>query len=388
MAKILHGRSRLILLLLILLIGLALLCRLASRSVFFQAFLGSGSETDVSLPPGFSINVFADGLDGPRFMALGPDGHIYVADRGNNRIVILPDDDGDGVADETMVFAENLNSPHSLAYHDGAWYVGVPSGVVRLQDTDGDGRADETTTIIDDYPSGGHSTRTVAFLPDGRMVVSVGSSCNVCRESDPRRAAIVVYDGPEGGGEMIYASGLRNAVGLAVRPGSGELWASNNGRDLMGDDVPPETIYQVAQGADYGWPGCHSGTVPDPEFGGENACQGVLQPVVQMQAHSAPLGLTFYDGETFPAEYQGDLFVAFHGSWNRTVPTGYKVVRLDFMDGVAANAITDFATGWLEPETETVDGRPVDVTVGADGALYVSDDRAGLIYRIQYTDSQ
>lgn len=358
--------------------------RAITSRVNLAAVQGSGGVAELQLPPGFSANVFAQGLNGPRFMALGPEGDVYVADRGASRIVALPDDDGDGVADEIRVFADGLSAPHSLLFHEGAWYVGVPSGVVRLEDGDGDGVAEQRETIIDDYPTGGHNTRTVAFLPDGRMVVSVGSSCNVCEEEDARRAAIVVYDGPDGSGEQIFASGLRNAVGLAVQPQTGALWASNNGRDLMGDDSPPENIYIVREGADYGWPYCHSGDIVDPDFGDGDACNGVELPVVEMQAHSAPLGIAFYDGEMFPEAYQGDLFIAFHGSWNRSVPTGYKVVRLPLNNGEVAGAVEDFATGWLDLEGNSSSGRPVDVLVGAAGELYVSDDKGGFIYRIVY----
>lgn len=362
-----------------------LLYRALSARVNLTGALGSGEATEVQLPDGFRSNVFAQGLNGPRFMALGPDGVIYVADRGNDRIVALPDADGDGRADEIRPFATGLTSPHSLVYHEGAWYVGVPSGVIRLEDTDGDGMADARDVVIDDYPtSGAHTTRTVDFLPDGRMVVSIGSSCNVCKEEDERRAAIVVYNGPNGNGERVFARGLRNAVGLAIRPESGELWATNNGRDFMGDNAPPETVYVVRDGADYGWPYCHSGDIVDPDEGFPRACEGVEEPVVEMQAHSAPLGLAFYTGATFPDAYRGDLFIAFHGSWNRSVPTGYKVVRLPFEDGQPADDAVDFATGWLDLETGEASGRPVDVLVGGDGSLYVSDDKGGFIYRITY----
>jgi glucose/arabinose dehydrogenase len=173
-----------------------------------------------------------------------------------------------------------------------------------------------------------------------------------------------------------------------VRPETGELWASNNGRDLMGDNRPPEDIYLVRDGADYGWPTCHSGDIVDPDLGSRGDCEGVAQPVVEMQAHSAPLGITFYDGEMFPAEYRGDLFIAFHGSWNRSVPTGYKVVRLPFEDGQPADAVEDFAVGWLDRRNNNAGGRPVDVLVGPDGALYVSDDKGGYIYRISYEEAQ
>jgi glucose/arabinose dehydrogenase len=351
----------------------------------FAGMVGAGGVAEVTVPPGFAVNVFAEGLSSPRFLQMGPDGAMYVADRGNGRIVRLPDDDQDGVADSIELFAENLDDPHSLVYHEGAWYVGVPFGVVKLVDEDGDGRSDSQIVLIGHYPTlGSHSTRTVAFLPDGRMVVSIGSSCNVCVETDELRAAVVVYDSAEATGERIFAPGLRNAVGLAIHPETGELWTTNNGRDLLGDDLPPETVYIVRDGADYGWPYCHSGRIEDPDEGFPGSCEGAEAPVVEMQAHSAPLGLVFYTGDMFPEEYHGDLFIAFHGSWNRTVPTGYKVVRLPLDGSTPAGPVEDFATGWLNEETQEATGRPVGVAVGADGALYVSDDKGDIIYRISY----
>jgi glucose/arabinose dehydrogenase len=363
----------------------SILRTLVSGQANFSAVRGETGAASLQLPPGFQANIFAKGLNGPRFIAFGPDGALYVADRGNNRIVTLSDSDGDGVAEETRVLADGLERPHSLVFHEGAWYVGVPTGIVRLEDTNGDGAADVRTTLLDDIPtSGSHRTRTVEFLPDGRMVLSVGSSCNVCEESDPRRAAILVYDGPEATGERIFASGLRNAVGLALHPASGELWATNNGRDLMGDDLPPDTLHIVREGVDYGWPRCHAGSVPDPQYGEADACDGVVQPVTPIQAHSAPLGLAFYTGDSFPADYWGDLFIAYHGSWNRSVPTGYKVVRLPLDGGEQVGPLQDFVSGWLDEATGAASGRPVGLAVGPDGALYVSDDKGGFIYRISY----
>ncbi len=369
------------------------ICVLAAAMVYLQfrnqinlaGAIGSGSAAQVSLPPGFSMNVFAEGLNNPRFLNFGPDGVLYVADRGNGRIVQLPDANKDGRADEIRTFADNLNSPHSLVYHENAWYVGVPSGVVRLNDSDGDGATESTTVLIDDYPTRGHSTRTVIFLPDGRLAVSVGSSCNVCDEEDERRASVLVYDGPEAAGEQIFAAGLRNAVGLAIHPQTGELWASNNGRDLMGDDLPPENIYIVEEGANYGWPVCHSGRLVDPDMGYEGACDGVTQPLVEMQAHSAPLGIAFYSGDTFPEEYHNDLFIALHGSWNRSEPTGYKIVRLPLDGSTPGGPVEDFATGWLDASSGAASGRPAGLAVSPDGDLYLSDDKAGLIYRITYS---
>ena len=359
---------------------------LITSMVDISGVVGGGGEASLQLPPGFTADVFASGLNGPRFITFSPDGVLYVAERGADRIVALPDTNGDGTADSTVVFADGLNSPHSLVFHEGTLYVGVPSGVIRLQDNDGDGAAETQTAVVDTLPASGvHSTRTVAFLPDGRMVVSVGSSCNVCNEEDERRAAVVVYDGADGGGERLFAGGLRNAVGLAIHPETGQLWATNNGRDLMGDNLPPDSVYIVQEGLDYGWPRCHAGLLPDPDFGGVNGCDGVTQPVADIQAHSAPLGLAFYTGTAFPANYQGDLFIALHGSWNRSEPTGYKVVRLPLDGSTAAGPLEDFATGWLGDGAGEASGRPVGLAVGLDGALYVSDDKGGYIYRITYS---
>ncbi len=372
----------------VLVVGCFVLYQVISSRINFRPSLGDGGVAEVQVPPGFEVQVFAEGLNGPRFMAFGPDGVLYAADRGNNRIVALPDEDGDGAADEIRVFATDLERPHSLVFHEGAWYIGVQTGVVRLVDEDADGTADSKESVANLPTGGSHSTRTVEFLPDGRMVVSVGSTCNVCEEEDPRRAAVVVYDDANGTGESLFAIGLRNAVGLAIHPTTGELWATNNGRDLMGDDLPPENVYIVREGLDYGWPRCHSGDISDPEFGGPNACDGVEQPITAMQAHSAPLGMVFYTGQDsehpFPKEYWGDLFIAFHGSWNRSVPTGYKIVRLPLDGSQPTSSVIDFAVGWLDEATDEADGRPVGLAVGPDGAMYVSDDKGGFVYRIWY----
>jgi glucose/arabinose dehydrogenase len=337
----------------------------------------------IHLPPGFGISIFTGVLNGPRMMTLGPDGELYVAERGGGRVVRLADRDDDGVADGVEAVATDLEAPSSIAfYKDGSLYVGETTRILRLSAPDEDGFFQEREVIVDALPSGGHNTRTVLFSPDwSTLFVSVGSSCNVCLEEDERRATIVRYN-PDGSGEEIFARGLRNAVGITLRPGTDELWATCNGRDWLGDDLPPETVYVVHEGDDAGWPYCHSGRIVDPDFGTDDSCDGILAPVIEMQAHSAPLGLTFYTGQRFPMEYQSDLFVAFHGSWNRTVPTGYKVIRVPVRDGVPGPA-EDFATGWLR-DSGTSWGRPVDVLTGSDGSLFISDDSAGAIYRVFY----
>jgi glucose/arabinose dehydrogenase len=342
-------------------------------------------QETINLPPGFGISVFYAGLSDSRMMTLGPDGALYVAERGAGRIVRLPDRDGDGVADGVEIAADGLRSPSSLDFAtDGSLYVGETTRILRLSDPDRDGVFQEREVVIDGLPSGGHSTRTVLVSPDGAyLYVSVGSSCNVCIEEDERRSTIMRYN-PDGSGSEVYAEGLRNAVGITFRPGTNELWATNNGRDWLGDDQPPETIYIVQQGDDAGWPRCHAARIVDPEYGEAGACEGVAEPEVEMQAHTAPLGLGFYTGEQFPEAYRGDLFVALHGSWNRSVPVGYKVVRIPIENG-QAGGVQDFAVGWLR-ENGSNWGRPVDVVTGADGSLFVSDDAGGVIYRIFYSE--
>ncbi len=346
----------------------------------------------IQLPEGFGISVFAQGLSDPRMMALGDDGEVYVAERGANRVVRLPDRDDDGVADSVEVVAGSLTVPSSIAFSPdgGSLYVGETRRVLRLSLAGDPLVADRVETVVDGLPSGGHSTRTVLLSPDGAwLYVSVGSSCNICLEEDPRRAAVVRYRA-QGGAETVFATGLRNAVGMAFRPGTSELWVTNNGRDRLGDDQPPETVYLVGEGDDAGWPRCHSGRIIDPDYGTAGDCDGVLAPVVEMQAHSAPLGLTFYTGTQFPETYLGGLFVAFHGSWNRSEPTGYKVVYVPVESttsgvsgrgGAGAGPVMDFATGWLQ-ESGSQWGRPVDVLTGGDGSLLVSDDYGGRIFRI------
>jgi glucose/arabinose dehydrogenase len=336
----------------------------------------------VYLPAGFEISVYARDLDDPRMLAIDPQGRLCVAERGAGRIVCFADENADGLPEKQVVVASGLNSPSSLAfYRDGSLYVGETTRILQLTQPDQEGVFQNSQTIIEGLPSGGHSTRTVLFSPDwSSLYVSIGSSCNVCEEQDPRRAAIMRYN-PDGSGGEVFASGLRNAVGITFRPGTDELWATNNGRDWMGDNQPPETVNLVRQGEDFGWPRCHAGRIPDPEFGGSDACQGVADPQVEMQAHSAPLGLEFYTGTQFPQEYQGDLFVAFHGSWNRSVPTGYKVVRIP-MQGATPGPVQDFATGWLINNNSW--GRPVDLVTGPEGSLFLSDDAGGRLYRIFY----
>ena len=342
------------------------------------------NEPPLKVPAGFAIEVFAARAGSPRFMVLDPAGTLLVSEPAKGRVLALPDRNGTGKADTIQTVVDGLDRPHGLAFKDGALYVAENGRVQRFRYDPATLKATQPAVVVPGLPAGGgHWTRTAVFGPDGALYVSVGSSCNVCRESDKRRAAVLRYNA-DGGGEHIFAAGLRNAVGLAFQPGTGALWATVNERDWRGDDLPPDMITEVRDGAFHGWPDClvvGGKAIPDDRFEKGARCDRVTPPTVEIQAHSAPLGLAFYTGTQFPAEYRGSLFVALHGSWNRTVPTGYKVVRVRFRDGKPAG-VEDFATGWLEGRSAY--GRPVDLIVGRDGALYLSDDGAGRIYRISH----
>jgi glucose/arabinose dehydrogenase len=338
----------------------------------------------IRLPPGFAIEFFARELGHARFLALDPRGTLLVSVPRAGRVLALPDDDRDGRADAVLPVVEGLDLPHGLAFLDGRLYIAETGRVVAFAYDPAARRVLGAPAVVvpDLPPRGGHWTRTIVFGPDRRLYVAVGSSCNNCEERDPRRAAVYRY--PIDGGEGApFATGLRNAVGLAFRPGTSELWATVNGRDWLGDDQPAEYITRLEAGRFYGWPYCHwtaEGVLPDPDLGGRDRCRTVPRPTVLYQAHAAPLGLAFYTGTQFPPEYRGSLLVALHGSWNRSAPVGYKVIRVR-LDGPAP-VVEDFATGWLAGARSW--GRPVDVAVAPDGAVFLSDDGLGAVYRITF----
>jgi glucose/arabinose dehydrogenase len=340
-------------------------------------------------PPGFHISVFAEEVDGARMMAFSPGGVLLVSESGEGNVVALPDPKPAGKAERTVNVLSGLNEPHGLAFYEGKLYVAENDKVRRYDWDEANLRASNAKALADLPGGGGHSTRSLVFH-GGKMYVSAGSSCNVCVEKDPRRAAVTQFN-PDGSGRKIFAKGLRNAVGLAVNPKTDTVWVTVNGRDWLGDDLPPEVIVDLGKdGGDAGWPYCYGDRMPDSKFTkpGDNRCQNVIAPKVQMQAHSAPLGLAFYEGSEFPAEYRNNIFVAFHGSWNRSVPTGYKIVRVKLDDkGQPQDGAEDFITGWLAPgETKKGRwmGRPVGIVFGSDGAMYLSDDARGVIYRVTY----
>ena len=339
-------------------------------------------------PEGFHISVFAE-VDGARMMAFSPGGTLVVTASGEEKVIALPDPKHTGKAERVVTVLSGLNEPHGIAFHEGKLYVAENNRVRSYDWNEATLKASDPKLVTELPSGGGHSTRTLLFQ-SGKMYVSVGSSCNVCVERDQRRAAVLEFNA-DGSGQRIFAGGLRNAVGMAVNPKTDTVWVTVNGRDWLGDDLPPEVIIDLGKnGGDGGWPYCYGDRVPDPNFAkpGDNRCQDVLRPKVQMQAHSAPLGLAFYEASMFPAEYRNNIFVALHGSWNRSIPAGYKVVRVKLDNkGQPTGSAEDFVTGWLAPgETKKGRwmGRPVGIAFGADGAMYLSDDGAGIVFCITY----
>lgn len=340
-----------------------------------------GAERKLSVPKGWSVSVFASGLPGASFFGISrPDGVLFLSLSKEGRVVALPDRDRNGVADRVVTVLSGLDYPHGLAWN-GEWlYVAETTRIMRYRDLNKDYQPDLIQGVVTNLPAGGnHISRTIAFGPDDRLYVSVGSSCNVCVD-DGRRAAILRYT-KDGEKEEIYASGLRNSVGLAFNPESGELYATDNGRDFLGDNEPPDEVNIIKEGGNYGWPACFGDKRPDLDLKpGEGYCNGTEAPYAKLQAHSAPLGLAFIGGSGIPSDYKGSLLVAMHGSWNRSVPTGYKIARV--RKAPTGELVTDdFASGWLQGSDAW--GRPVDVIQDTDGAIYVSDDRAGAVYRFE-----
>jgi glucose/arabinose dehydrogenase len=341
----------------------------------------------IELAAGFGIGVFAEGLPIPRMLRFTSEGDLLVsATRSGQIILLFRDADGDGRSDGRRTLLEGLDRPHGMDLFDGFLYVAESGGVGRVRfDPEARATRGDYEPVVAEIPSGGnHYTRTLRFGPDGWMYVSIGSSCNVCEEGDPRRAAILRFR-PDGSGEEIFATGLRNAVGFDWRPESGELYATDNGRDLLGNDFPPCELNHVVQGGFYGWPHANGDREIDPDLGAghEEQVRASLPPAHPFRAHNAPLGMTFVRGDGLPATYRGAALVALHGSWNRTEKDGYSVVSLHWRgDEIEERA---FATGF-ERDGDVI-GRPVDVAEGPDGAIYVSDDYAGAVYRIAHGEA-
>jgi glucose/arabinose dehydrogenase len=349
------------------------------------------ANATLQAPPGFTVNLFAQNLSRPRWLMVGPNGDVFLSESYDNRIRLLKDADRDGIAEVNTVFAEGLNQPFGMAISPDrrSFYIANTDAVIRYPYQVGQGQLQSKPTTITPLPGGGynqHWTRNLIFSPDGsKLYVSVGSKSNADPEDLPR-ASIQVMN-PDGSDRQTYGSGLRNPVGLALHPVTKLLYTTVNERDGLGDNLVPDYLTSVRAGGFYGWPYSYLGKNPDPRLPRRPELEArALVPDVLFQAHSAALGLVFYQGTQFPKAYQNDAFVAFRGSWNRDEGTGYKIVRVPFQPtGKPKGYYEDFVTGWLvDPKGPTVWGRPVGLAIAQDGSLLISDEPGGAIWRVSY----
>lgn len=339
----------------------------------------------LNIPQAFEISLYASNLGNTRFMDLDEADNIFVTDMKGGRVFLVKDTDGDGYAENNIVVDSNLRNPHGIDWYKSDLYVAEEHQVIVYRNIDENGKYSNKEVIIENLPNGGgHSSRTVVIGPDEKIYVVAGSSCNICEEDDERRAAIFRY-AIDGGWEEMFAEGLRNTVGF-VFDDEGKMWGVDNGRDRIGDEIPVEELNLIEYQKNYGWPYCHGNQINNPEYPDRSDfCKNQTQsPAFEMQAHSAPLGLTLTpDSLRYPG-LENNAIIAFHGSWNRTIPTGYKIVRIDISksDSQTINLIS----GWLEDDGN-VWGRPVDVKFNSKGELYISDDKAGVIYKVSITSN-
>ncbi len=344
--------------------------------------LSSSSNVPFILPGSFKAGVFAANIPNARDLEFSPDGTLLVSLTSQGKVVALPDTNGDGKADEVVEVVSRLDRPHGIAFYQGKLYIAFLTGVNRYAWNEENLSATFEKKIIDIPYNGGHFSRSLVFDKTGKLFVTIGSSCNVCDEKNEWLASVIVTD-KDGSNARVFAKGLRNSVFLAMNPGTHELWAADMGRDFLGDDLPPEEINIIREGTNYGWPICYGNKVHDTNFDKNvyirNPCEDTVAPIYEFQAHSAPLGITFIQSAQFPPQWQGDLLVAYHGSWNRSIPTGFKVVRMD-VEGNTVKGEEDFITGFLDGSTAS--GRPVDLVFDSQGSLFLSDDKAGAVYKI------
>lgn len=341
----------------------------------------------IKLPAGFSIEVYSK-AEGARSLCLSPGGTLFVGTQGTGKVYAIRDENNDGKADKVYTVAKGLNTPNGVAFKDGNLYIATISTIYRLDNIES--KLDNPPTplvVFDKYPTDTHhGWKFIAFGPDGKLYVPVGAPCNICEPDKPIYASITRMNA-DGSDMEIFAKGIRNSVGFTWHPVTKELWFTDNGRDELGNDIPNDELNNAPKaGMNFGYPYCHQGNIPDPEFGKGKNCSDYTPPVKLMGPHVAALGLRFYTGSMFPQEYKNAIFVARHGSWNRSIPIGYDlaVLKMD-ANGNPSNPVP-FAQGWLQNE-KTVNGRPVDVTFMQDGSMLVSDDYNGVIYKISYKAS-
>jgi glucose/arabinose dehydrogenase len=338
----------------------------------------------IKLPSGFSIDVYAE-VENARSMALSPSGVVYVGNKDKDKVYAVKDTDGDFKADKKWVLATGLNMPNGVAFKDGDLYIAEVSKISKISDVESKLANPPAPTVVkDDYPTETHhGWKYIAFGPDGKLYVPVGAPCNICESKDEVYASITRIN-PDGSGREIFAKGVRNSVGFTWHPDTKELWFTDNGRDMLGDNVPScELNYAPKAGMHFGYPYCHEGSVKDPEFGNKKPCSDFVAPADKLGPHVAPLGLKFYTGGMFPSSYKNQLIVAEHGSWNRSKKSGYNLSLVKVSNNkVSGHEV--FASGWLDEAAQKAWGRPVDVLLLPDGSMLVSDDQANVIYRISY----
>lgn len=343
--------------------------------------------SDIHLPPGFSIKIFAN-IRNARSLTKSQNGTIYVGSRAGNKVVAIKDTNNDGVADQYNTIASGLNTPNGVAFKDGDLYVAEINRILRFPDIEQQlDRPPRPEVVYDDYPTNRHhGWKYIAFGPDGRLYVPVGAPCNVCKSSNEIYASITALDIDTKQVE-VYANGVRNSVGFDWHPETGHLWFTDNGRDMMGDDIPPCELNSAAvAGMHFGFPYCHGGYIADPKYGKDDECAQFSDPMRKLGPHVAPLGMKFYTGDMFPSKHKNQIFIAEHGSWNRSTKIGYRVTLVKLDESGKAISYEPFAFGWLNDATQQVTGRPVDILILDDGSMLVSDDYAGLIYRISYAE--
>ena len=336
----------------------------------------------IELPEGFHIRIYAEGVTGARSMSLSPDGTLFVGTRPSGRVYALRDEDGDHKAERVVILARDLNNPNGVAFKNGDLYIAEISRILRYRNIEAQLDNPPQPEIVNNaFPTNrAHGWKFIRFGPDGLLYVPVGAPCNICARGDPY-ASIGRLDA--NGTFSIIARGIRNTVGFDWHPETGQLWFTDNGRDRMGDDVPPDELNRItADGQHFGYPYCHGTNIADPQFGNQRSCNEFIAPVQNLGPHVAALGMRFYTGDMFPEKYRNQIFIAEHGSWNRSSKIGYRVTLVRLNDNKAVS-YEPFAKGWLQGESNW--GRPVDVLVMPDGSLLVSDDQAGLIYRISYS---
>ncbi|MBX2810980.1 MAG: PQQ-dependent sugar dehydrogenase [Myxococcales bacterium] len=361
-----------------LLVAVGLGCTASAESV-------SAELSSLKLPPGFTISMFASDVPGARSMARGEDGTIFVGSR-DDRVYAVRDSDGDGDADKVVELATSLNMPNGVAVFKGDVYV---AEIHQVSVWRGLGRKfseplPKREIIKRSFPTDRHhGWKFIAFGPDGKLYVPVGAPCNICEKEDPYSS--ITRMNPDGSEFEIVARGVRNSVGFDWHPTTRELWFTDNGRDMLGDDVPPCELNRVTKlGQHFGYPYCHGGDIPDPEFGKKRACKEFRPPMYRLQAHAAPLAIHFYQGKQFPKTYQNQIILAEHGSWNRSRKVGYRlmVARLDTKSQVVS--YEPFVDGFLNEKEQEAWGRPVDILELPDGSLLISDDKQGALYRVSY----